>query len=135
MGTASVSPFDHLPGLDAKLFYQIDDGFGWPKRIQLVKHPNDPSNERAPEAQAGEAWCRVWIPERTEVISETVCVKPAQTRKVWIPPVYGTRPKLVCVQEAELTVPTTDDEAAPEESTPTDTEASDSEDDTAKGDG
>ena len=34
---------------------------------------------------------------------DTVCVKPASQRKVWIPPAYGTRPKLVCASEPQMT--------------------------------
>jgi hypothetical protein len=58
--------------------------------------------EKPPEAKAGEAWCKVWIPGETQVISETVCVSPAQKRCIEIPAKYGTRPKVVCVSEAKL---------------------------------
>jgi hypothetical protein len=33
---------------------------------------------------------------------ETICVRPAQRKKVRIPAEYGTRPKLVCVKPAKL---------------------------------
>lgn len=55
-----------------------------------------------PEAKAGEAWCRVWIPPVTKEISETVCVSPACVKKVPIPPTYDTRTKLVCIQPAKI---------------------------------
>ena len=53
-------------------------------------------------AEAGQAWCRVWIPPEYAMVAETYCVKPATQRTVQIPAEYGTRPKLVCVQEPKL---------------------------------
>ena len=37
VGTATVSPHDHLPASDALLFYQVDDGAGIPGLIKLTK--------------------------------------------------------------------------------------------------
>jgi hypothetical protein len=37
VGTATVSPHDHLPASDAMLFYQVDDGAGIPGLIKLTK--------------------------------------------------------------------------------------------------
>ena len=37
VGTATASPYDHLPATDPLLFYQVDDGNGNPPLIKLVK--------------------------------------------------------------------------------------------------
>ena len=37
VGTASVSPYEHVPGVEPVLFYQVDDGAGVPDVIKLVK--------------------------------------------------------------------------------------------------
>jgi hypothetical protein len=44
----------------------------------------------------------VWVPGVTKTVAETVCVRPACKRCVWIPPQYGTRPKLCICQPARL---------------------------------
>jgi hypothetical protein len=36
------------------------------------------------------------------MVEERVCVKPESRRTVWIPPQYGTRPKVCCVESARL---------------------------------
>lgn len=68
--------------------------------------PCDPCAEgpadRPPEANPGEAWCRIWVPPVTRTVVETVCVCPARKRKVAVPAEYGTRPKLVCVKPPQL---------------------------------
>lgn len=64
--------------------------------------PCAPPCDIPPEAKAGEAWCRVWVPASYATQADTVCVKPACRQKVWIPPKYGTRPKLVCCEEPQL---------------------------------
>lgn len=58
--------------------------------------------DRPPEAQAGEAWCRVWIPPVTKEVTERVCVCPESCRTIRLPAEYGTRPKMVCVQPAKV---------------------------------
>lgn len=58
--------------------------------------------DRPPEAKAGEAWCRVWIPPVKKVLVETVCVSGPRTEKVKIPADYGYRPKLCCVSGPKL---------------------------------
>lgn len=57
---------------------------------------------RPPEAQPGEAWCRVWQPPEYTTKTTRVMVKPATRKKVWIPPEYGSRMKVVCVSPAKL---------------------------------
>ena len=47
--------------------------------------------------QAGEAWCRIYIPPRYEEVTEEVCCQPATCRKEWVEPVYENRTKQVCV--------------------------------------
>ena len=37
VGTASASPYDHVPAVDPLLFYQVDDGTGNPPLIRMVK--------------------------------------------------------------------------------------------------
>ena len=37
VGTASVSPYEHVPGAGSELYYQVDDGTGFPGEITLVK--------------------------------------------------------------------------------------------------
>ena len=59
--------------------------------------------DRPPEAKAGEAWCRVWIPPVSKEVTERVCVCPEQCRPVKIPAQWGTRPQLVCVSPAKVT--------------------------------
>jgi hypothetical protein len=55
-----------------------------------------PCGPRPAHAKAGEAWCCVWIPPVDGTVDEQVCVKPASTRSVYVPPSYGTRIKLIC---------------------------------------
>jgi hypothetical protein len=64
--------------------------------------PTPPPCDRPPEAKAGEAWCRVWVPPVHEQVSDTVMCSPATTRKVRVPAKYGYRPKLVCVSPAKM---------------------------------
>jgi hypothetical protein len=58
--------------------------------------------DRPPEAQPGEAWCRIWIPGETKTVTSRVLCKPAETKKVRIPAEYGSRPKLVCIAPAKV---------------------------------
>ena len=53
-----------------------------------------------PEAKAGEAWCRVWIPPQYEEYEVEVCCKPAGCDRTWIEPVYETRTRQVCTKPA-----------------------------------
>jgi len=59
-------------------------------------------NDRPPEAKAGEAWCRVWIPPVKKVLVEKVCVCGPRTEKVVIPAEYGYRPRLCCLSGPKL---------------------------------
>jgi hypothetical protein len=59
------------------------------------------------DTSCGQVWCRVWVPPVTRTLCETVCVKEACRRTVWIPPQYGTRPKLCCCSPATLCEKTT----------------------------
>lgn len=58
--------------------------------------------DRPPEAKAGEAWCRVWIPPVSKQVTERVCVCPETCRTIRLPAEYGTRPTLVCVSPAKM---------------------------------
>ena len=76
-----------------------------PARIARATPTADPGGGCPPAelgAEAGQAWCRVWIPPEYAMVAETYCVKPATQRTVQIPAEYGVRPKLVCVQEAKM---------------------------------
>ena len=53
-------------------------------------------------AEAGQAWCRVWIPPEYAMVAEKVCVKEACQRTVQIPAEYGVRPKIICAEEAKI---------------------------------
>jgi hypothetical protein len=68
-----------------------------------VAPPCSPCGALPPEAKPGEAWCCVWVPPVTKEVAVTCCVKPACTKKVPVPAVYGTRPVLVCVAPARIT--------------------------------
>lgn len=61
-----------------------------------------PPSDMPEGVNAGEAWCRVWVPEEYATVVEKVCVNPASTKTVQIPAKYGTRPKLVCCEEARM---------------------------------
>lgn len=37
VGTTAVSPYEHIPGEEQELYYQVDDGAGFPEVIWLVK--------------------------------------------------------------------------------------------------
>ena len=37
VGRASLSPYEHVPGLEAELYYKVDDGAGMPDIIKMVK--------------------------------------------------------------------------------------------------
>lgn len=53
-----------------------------------------------PEAKAGEAWCRVWIPAVYETVYEDVVAQCASTRRLWVPPVTEQTTHEVCVRPA-----------------------------------
>jgi hypothetical protein len=58
--------------------------------------------DRPPEAKAGEAWCRVWVPPVTKTVLDRVVVCPARCNTIKIPAEYGSRPTLVCVNPARV---------------------------------
>lgn len=64
--------------------------------------PCGPCGPRPPEAKCGEAWCCVWLPPVSAEQCDQCLVCPAKERCVWVPPSFGTRPKLVCKHPAEL---------------------------------
>lgn len=61
-----------------------------------------PCGPRPAHAKAGEAWCCVWIPPVDGTVEEQVCVKPASSRGLYVPPSYGTRIKLICDAPARI---------------------------------
>jgi hypothetical protein len=68
-----------------------------------VAEPVGQCGPRPPEAKCGEAWCCVYVPPIYADECTQCLVCPAKERCVWVPPTYGTRPKLVCRKPAELT--------------------------------
>jgi hypothetical protein len=50
------------------------------------------------DAKPGEAWCKVYVPATYETVWETVTTVCATTNQVWVPPVYETKVRQVCVQ-------------------------------------
>jgi hypothetical protein len=56
---------------------------------------------RPPDAQCGEVWCYIRIPEQTRTVCEQVCVQPATSRQEWVPPETREVCEQVCVRPAE----------------------------------
>lgn len=49
-------------------------------------------------AKPGEAWCCVFIPPVYNTVSKQVCVQPETCNKVWVPPTYKTITEQVMVE-------------------------------------